>query len=214
MKEMGSKNEFHAGEENGGALPPLMNPNNPSFGENNNNNMFKLDDNSFYVKDREVEKQRKKSAQQLQDEEDNIEMMMDIDDKQYTTLESLSDACKSLGKYCNRFLLLLQLCSARVENAMKCKVQMTVTFIFVVFFFVAVAVGFILLTSDAQDLSAPPAFDSLKKYIASKLVPGALIFTFYGIIFLQISHPLMLIALFLVQAVPALFVFLYQCYVL
>jgi len=55
---------------------------------------------------------------------------------------------------------------------------------YVMVFFIAVAIGYILLTKDSEDLASPPAFDRLKKYVAGKLVTGALIFTFYGIIFL------------------------------
>jgi hypothetical protein len=47
----------------------------------------------------------------------------------------------------------------------------------------------------------------------SSLIAGAVIFTIYGIVFLEIDNYIAYVFLFLAQCVPAMFVFLYDVYV-
>lgn len=67
---------------------------------------------------------------------------------------------------------------------------------------------------NSSNITKDPGFHDAKRYTSRRLISGSLIFTFYGIIFLQIENYLILYALFLFQFLPALFIFLNKTYVI
>lgn len=92
------------------------------------------------------------------------------------------------------------------------KFKISATFLYVFFFFILTMVVYIGLTDNAKTKTEPDGYSTIKQYAAKNLVWGALIFTFYGIIFLHLNSSVLYICLFLFQAMPSLYVFVYQCY--
>lgn len=143
-------------------------------------------------------------------------------DVKYDTMHSLAMVCKNLARFYKRVSKSLNAFYSRVdkkgENLVnKCRKSQSTSgfssFLFIGICFLLVWIVYIALTSKSREITKPSSFDSLKQYIARNLIIGSFIFTAYGIIFLHITSYVLIILLFLVQAVPGLFVFLSSFYV-
>ncbi len=125
--------------------------------------------------------------------------------------------CKAIARCIRTIFTKIMQCSQKVELCQK-KISgnhfLSTGFFYVFFFFILTWLIYVILTRDAPDIASPPAFADAKKYIADNLILGSIIFTAYGIIFLQIKNPKIIIFLFLVQAVPCIFVVLRYSYVI
>lgn len=75
------------------------------------------------------------------------------------------------------------------------------------------AIVFSLLSMHTSRVSDSNSFDSLKAYLARSLIGAAFLFIVYGVIFLAINNYYVYLALFLLQAVPSLFIFVVDVYV-
>jgi len=56
---------------------------------------------------------------------------------------------------------------------------------------------FIILTLDSTQLTTPVGYNDAQKYIANNLLGGVLLFTFYGIFFMQFGNKIIFIFLFI-----------------
>ena len=76
---------------------------------------------------------------------------------------------------------MLDLIFAKCCSFFKGKLLLSKYFIIVAFWFTIIMIGYILGTNDAEHRTRSRTIHALKRYMASHLLPAALIATYYGV---------------------------------
>jgi hypothetical protein len=63
--------------------------------------------------------------------------------------------------------------------------------------------AYLLVTNDAKSITSHRIFNVRKKFVANNLIAGSFIFTYYGIILLEIKNKWYLVLLFFGQFIPS-----------